>query len=380
MKKKILIVTERRADYSKFRPILKEIEKSKSLDYFLIVTGSHLLSEHKQTIDEIYSDGFKITKKFQMYSKNRNDTGAEMARALGKSIIQLTKIIEKLNPDIILSGFDIGSNLSAAIVGAHMNKVVAHLEGGEVTGTIDESIRHATTKFAQIHFTTNEIARKRLIKMGENQKFIFTVGNPSLDSIKNIKKIPIKELEEEFELNLKKPFVIVLQHTVTTEADEGRKNILQTLQAISELGIQAIIIHGNADFGSKQIRDTIKKSKMKDVTTLSFLKYINLLRYTSALVGNSSSGKMEAPFLHIPTINIGTRQEGRFKAKSVIDVDYNKKQIKNAIQKAISDKKFLKIVKNQKSPYGNGNSSKKIIKILENMNIKEIPIQKKLGY
>ena len=156
-----------------------------------------------------------------------------------------------------------------------MNKVVAHLEGGEVTGTIDESIRHATTKFAHIHFTTNEIARIRLIKMGENQKLIFTVGNPSLDNIKSVKKIPINELEEEFELNLKKPFVIVLQHTVTTEADKGKKNILQTLQAINELGIQAIIIHGNADFGSKQIRDTIKKSKMKDVTTLSFSRYTN---------------------------------------------------------------------------------------------------------
>jgi len=334
LKKKILIVTERRADYSKFRPLIKEIKKSKKLDYFLIVTGSHLLPEHRHTIDEIYSDGFKIKEKFQMYSKKRKDTGSEMAKALGKSIIQLTNIIEKLNPDIILSGFDIGSNLAAAIAGAHMNKVVAHLEGGEVTGTIDESIRHATTKFAQIHFTTNEIAKKRLIKMGENPKFIFIVGNPSLDSIKNIKKIPIKELEYEFGLNLKKPFVIVLQHTVTTEADNGRQNILQTLQAIKELDIQAVIIHGNADFGSKQIRDTIKKSKIKYYTTLSFLKYINLLLHASALVGNSSSGKMEAPFLHIPTINIGTRQEGRFKAKSVIDVDYNKKQIKDAIKKS----------------------------------------------
>jgi GDP/UDP-N,N'-diacetylbacillosamine 2-epimerase (hydrolysing) len=380
MKKKILIITERRADYSKFRPILKEIEKSKKLDYFLIVTGSHLLPEHKLTINEIYSDGFKITKKFQMYSKNREDTGAEMAKALGKSIIELTKIIERLNPDIIFSGFDIGSNLAAALVGAHMNKVVAHLEGGEVTGTIDESIRHATTKFAQIHFTTNESAKKILVKMGENKKFIYTVGNPSLDSIKEIKKIPIKELEKEFELNLKKPFVIILQHTVTTEAKEGKKNILQTLKAINEMEIQALVIHGNADFGSKQIQDTIKKSKIKNISTLSFSKYINLLHHASALVGNSSSGKMEAPFLHIPTINVGTRQEGRIKAKSVIDVNYNKNEIKKALKKVMYDKKFLKIVKKQQSPYGNGNSAKKIIKILENINLEKIPIQKKLSY
>ena len=380
MSKKILVVTERRADYSKFRPILKEIEKSKKLDYFLVVTGSHLLSEHKQTIDEIYADGFRIGKKFQMYSKNRKDTSDEMPRAFGKAVMELTKIIKETNPDIILSGFDIGSNLAVALAGAHMNKIVAHLEGGEVTGTIDESIRHATSKFSHIHFTTNEIAKKRLIKMGENKKLIFTVGNPSLDSIKNIEKIPIKELEKEFRLDLKKPFVIVLQHTVTTEVKNGKKNILQTLQAINELDIQAIVIHGNADFGSKQIRNTIQKSKIKDISTLSFLKYINLLHHASALVGNSSSGKMEAPFLHIPTINIGTRQEGRVKAKSVIDVGYNKTEIKKALKKAMYDKKFLKIIKNQKSPYGNGNASKKIVKILENINVKKISIQKKLSY
>ena len=144
--------------------------------------------------------------------------------------------------------------------------------------------------------------------------------------------------------------------------------------------IQALVIHGNADFGSKQIQDTIKKSKIKNISTLSFSKYINLLHHASALVGNSSSGKMEAPFLHIPTINVGTRQEGRIKAKSVIDVNYNKNEIKKALKKVMYDKKFLKIVKKQQSPYGNGNSAKKIIKILENINLEKIPIQKKLSY
>jgi len=380
LKRTVLIVTERRADYSKFRPILKEIEKSNKLDYFLIVTGSHLLPEYGHSIKEIYSDGFKITQKFNMYSKQRKDTGTEMSKAFGKSVIELSNIIEKLNPDIILSGFDIGSNLAVAIVGSHMNKIVAHLEGGEVTGNIDESIRHAITKFAHIHFTSNEIAKKRLIKMGENPKFIFTVGNPSLDSIRNIQKIPINDLEDEFELDLKKPFVIVIQHTVTTEVEQGEKNILNTIQAIKELNIQAIIIHGNADFGSQKIKNIIKKSNLKHYSTLTFSKYINLLKHASALVGNSSSGKMEAPFLHVPTINIGTRQTGRLKAKSVIDAIYTKQAIKKAIQKAMTDKNFLEAVKKQKSQYGNGCSSKKIVKILEKINLEKIPIQKKLRY
>ena len=172
MKKKILIVTERRADYSKFKPILDEIKKSKSLSYVLIVTGSHLLKKHGYTINEIKKDGFKISDQFSMYGSNSLNNGAEMVKSFGKSVIKITSLVEKYNPDIILSGFDIGANLAAAIVGAHMNKVVAHIEGGEVSGTIDESIRHAITKFAHLHFTTNLIASKRLVKMGENKKFI----------------------------------------------------------------------------------------------------------------------------------------------------------------------------------------------------------------
>lgn len=380
MKKKILIITERRADYSKFRPVLKEIKKSKKLDYFLIVTGSHLLKEHGYTINEIKNDSFKITSKFEMYPKNRNDTGAEMVAGLGKAIIYLSKLIDKLNPDIILSGFDIGANLAAAIAGAHMNKLVAHLEGGEVTGTIDESIRHATTRFAHLHFTTNNQATKRLVRMGENPKYIFTVGNPSLDSIKTVPIISKKELEKEFGLNFKKPFVVLMQHTVTTEVNQGEKNMAKTLNAIKELGIQAVIIRGNADFGSKNLAKVIKKSKMKQYATLSFSKYINLLRNATALVGNSSSGKMEAPFLHIPSINIGTRQEGRLIAKSVLDVNYDKNQIKKAIKKTINDKKFLNRVKTQKSLYGDGHSGRKIVTILEKLDMKKIPIQKRLMY
>jgi len=380
LKRKILIVTERRADYSKFRPVLKEIEKSKKLDYFLIVTGSHLLKEHGNTINEIKNDGFKITSKFEMYPKNRKDTGAEMAASLGKALIKLSTIINKLNPDIILSGFDIGANFAAAITGAHMNKIVGHMEGGEVTGTIDESIRHATTKFAHMHFTTNKQATKRLIKLGENPKYIFTVGNPSLDSIKNVSKISKNDLENEFKIDLNKPFIIIMQHTVTTEIENVEKNILQTLQAISELGIQAIVIHGNADFGSRKISNIIRKSKIKQFETISFEKYINLLKNATALVGNSSSGKMEAPFLKIPSINIGTRQSGRPKTISVIDVSYNKNEIKKAILKTIENKNFLRNIKKQKSLYGDGNSSKKIVKILETIDINKIPIQKKLTY
>ncbi len=380
MKRKILLVTERRADYTKLRPILKEISESKKLDYFLIVTGSHLLKEHGKTINEIKNDGFKITSTFSMFNKTKKDNGAEMTRAFGRAIMKLSDIIEKLKPDVVLIGFDIGANFAAAIIGAHMNIVVGHIEGGELSGTIDESIRHATSKFSHLHFTSNIDATNRLKKMGEDSKYIFTVGNTSLDGIKSIKKIKEIELGKKYDIDLSKKFIIILQHTVTSEIDSIGLNFLKTIQAVRETNIQSIVIYGNPDAGSKQIAKLLKNSKIKEYPNVPYNDYIHLLKHASALVGNSSSGIIEAPFLHIPTINIGTRQTGRLRSHSVIDVSYNKNKIKNAILKVTTDKQFLKKIKKQKQLYGDGNSSKKIIKILEELNLKNISIQKKMTY
>lgn len=380
MKRKILIVTERRADYSKFRPIIKEIIKSKKLSYQLIVTGSHFSKDHGYTINEIKKDGFHIDAKFRMFSKNNGDTGSDMAFSLGIALQKLSKIVSKLKPDIILSGFDIGANLAVAIVGSHMNIPVAHLEAGEVTGTIDEPIRHSISKFAHFHFTTNSIATKRLIKMGENKKLIFTVGNPSLDSILTTKNISKKTLSKEFDINFLEPYVIVLQHPVTSEVIHIEQYFLETLNAIKELDLQAILILGNTDTGSAKILKVLKNSKMKYHKTISFEKYINLLKHADILIGNSSSGKMEAPFLHIPSINIGTRQNGRLKAKSVFDVPYKKLEIKKYIKKILADPTLNIKISKQKNIYGNGDSSEKIVRILETINLNKIPIQKKLTY
>jgi len=375
-----LFVTERRADYSKLTPVIKEISKSKRFNYFLVVTGSHLLKKHGYTIDEIKKDGFRIYKKFHMFYENEDDSPATMTRAFGRAIHSLTKIINSLKPDIIFSGFDIGANFSAAIIGAHMNIHVAHLEGGEVTGTIDEPIRHSTSKFAHIHFTTNKEAAKRLVMMGEDRRNIFVVGNPALDAIKSARFIPKVELEKEFNLDLKKPFVLIVQHTVTTEIDQVGKYFSETISALKDLGIQYIIVSGNNDAGYLKIKKIIKDSKLRHYENLPFIKYINLLRNCSVIVGNSSSGIMEAPFLRIPSVNIGTRQQGRSNAKSIINVDYDRKEIIKAINKAIYDKKFLSAVKKQKSPYGDGTAAKKIVRILEKLEFEKVPIQKKLAY
>jgi len=380
LKRKILFVTERRADYSKLRPVINEIKKSNKFEYYLIVTGSHLLKKHGYTINEIKKDGFQIYKKFKMFEENDNDSASTMTTGFGNAVIELTKIIKTLKPDLIFSGFDIGANFAAAVIGAHMNIHVAHLEGGEITGTIDESIRHAISKFSHIHFTSNEQATKRLIKMGELSENIFTVGNPSLDVIKSLKIIPKKKLENEFNIKLNKPLLLIVQHTVTTEINKIDKYFLETINAIKETEHQSIIISGNGDAGSQKIEKIIKNSNILNYENLPFTKYISLLYYSSGIIGNSSSGIMEAPFMHIPSINIGTRQQGRGKTKSIINVEYDKQKIKKAINKILTDKKFLKSIKNQKNEHGDGTASKKIIQILEKLNYEDIEIQKKLAY
>ena len=189
MRRKVLLVTERRADYSRFKPILSLLRDDSRFDYELCVTGLHLLNEHGLTINEIKADGFSISDTFEMFTDSDDTTGS-MVRSLGVAIIKLSEIIEKSKPDLILSGFDIAANLAITIAGAHMNVPVAHIQGGEVTGTIDESIRHAMSKFAHYHFAANLDACERLIKMGEREDCVFNVGCPSIDALLEVEDDP----------------------------------------------------------------------------------------------------------------------------------------------------------------------------------------------
>jgi len=216
--------------------------------------------------------------------------------------------------------------------------------------------------------------------MGENPKYIFTVGNTSLDGIKNIETIKKEILSKKYKIDLTKHFIVILQHTVTSEITSIEKNFLKTIHAVKEINIPSLFIFGNADAGSKQISELLKNSKIEQYPSVPYSDYINILKHASALVGNSSSGIIEAPFLHIPTVNIGTRQTGRLRSESIIDVNYSKNDIKKAIIQSIHDEKFLKKVKNSKSFYGKGDSAKKIVRILEQIDLNKIPIQKTMMY
>lgn len=368
--RKIFLITERRADYSRFKPILDLIEKDKELDYDLVVTGLHLKEEHGYTINEIKKDGFKIFSTFEMFLENE-DSGAAMVRSFSTALKEVTYALETSNPDIILSGFDIAANFAVTIAGAHMNIPVAHIQGGEVTGTIDESIRHAMTKFSHYHFAANYDAKNRIEKLGEIPEHVFDVGCPSVDAILQVEDNP--DILNKFGLD--KNFFIMLQHPVTSEVNDSKDQITCTVDAIIQSGVNALIILPNNDAGFSKIIEKIKSTKLKYVDSLSIVDYVNLMKRCKALIGNSSSGIHETATFNIPTINIGTRQQGRLRPNNVIDVGYNKNEILNAINKC----KNLKL-KHCDKIYGLGDSSEKIVNLLKLININSEIIQKQITY
>lgn len=374
---KVFVVVERRADYSRFKPILQRMTADPFFDVFLAVTGICLLERHGKDVDYIREDGFEIQAEIPMFNENETDTGAGMVRSMARVMTGLVDTLEQAKPDLVLSGFDIGANFAVTVAAAHMNIPVAHIQGGEVTGSIDESIRHAMSKFSHIHFPATEDAKRRLVRLGENPNDVYVVGCPSLDVLVDTPSYPKEELEKDFGLDFKKPFVLAIQHPVTTENTKSIDQIRETIKAIKALDLQAMFLLPNNDAGHAKIIDEIQQSGLKWQPSLSTLKFVNLYRNASVLVGNSSSGIHESPTMHIPAVNIGTRQQGRERAKNVLDAPYDSNEIQQAIRKALYDEEFRGMVQKLENPYGNGQSAEKIVKVLKELKLTPGLIQKK---
>jgi GDP/UDP-N,N'-diacetylbacillosamine 2-epimerase (hydrolysing) len=376
VKRKIFVLIERRADYSRYQPILKKMKEDPFFDLYIVVTGICLLQLHGNDVNYIEEDGFTINAKIPMFIEGKQDSGAEMVRAMSRVLYGVVDELEKAKPDLVLSGFDIGGNFAVTIAAAHMNIPVAHIQGGEVTGSIDESIRHAMSKFAHIHFPATDDARNRLIRMGENPADIHVVGCPSIDVLVQTPSYPKEKLEEEFGIDFNKPFVLMIQHPVTTEARSSLDQIRETIKAIKAVGVQALVLLPNNDAGYAGIIAEIKASGLKWLPSLPAVKFINLYRNAWALVGNSSSGIHETPTFGIPAVNIGNRQMGRERAANVIDVPNDSAEIEKGLRKALFDTEFRSFVKTLKNPYGIGNSADQIVRQLKTISLDGI-IQKK---
>ena len=367
MKKiKIVCITATRADYPRIKSLLQEIKNDKFFSLKIIVTGQHLSSFFGNTYKEIIQDKFEIYKKIPILKPKKNSL-AEMTKSVGRLILTLPDVLNKLKPDLVLITVDRVETLGAALVSSYMNFPTIHVQGGEVTGTIDEHIRHAVTKLSHVHFVANKDARKRLIRLGENKKYVFNTGCPYIDIINKLKIKKKKYFEKKYKINLKKKLIIFIQHPVTTEYEKTFKQISLSLKAVKKFKeCQIVAFYSNSDAGGLRIINEIKKIKnIKFIKNMNSDDFLSLMKHSDCIVGNSSSAIREAPSFSTPAVNIGSRQRNRLSAKNVINVNFSQKNIEYAIRKCLYNKKFIKSLKQIKNPYGDGTASKKIIKILK---------------
>ena len=370
----ICVITGSRSEYSLLYYLIKAINNHKSLKLSLIVTGSHLSAEFGNTYKEIEKDGFKIDAKVKILNKSDNFFSVSKATAAG--LIGFSKVYSKIKPDLIIILGDRYEMLAAAAAALYSNIAIAHIHGGESTeGAIDEAIRHSITKMSWFHFTATKKYRQRVIQLGESPSRVFNVGGLGVYAISKTNFYSKKELEKKFSIKLKKFNFLVTMHPVTLEGKISPTHITQLLKVLKNYKNSNIFFTmPNADKDNKIITKKIKKFVSENKKNSFFFKslglknYYSILKNVDAVIGNSSSGIIEAPSFKVATINIGDRQKGRILAKSIINCNPIEKEIYNAIKK-INSISFKKKLKNIKNPYKNGDTIKKIMRIIVNKKI-----------
>ncbi len=383
-KRKICAVITARPSYSRIKTALQAIDSHPALELKLVVAASALLDRYGNAVKFIEADGFSIHSK--VFNVLEGENLIAQAKTTGIGILELTTVFENLKPDAVLTVADRFETMATAIAATYMNIPLVHIQGGEVTGSIDEKVRHAITKLADVHLVASEQARLRVIKMGEDPAYVINTGCPSIDLVKKI----ITNNEE-----LTNPisryggvgassfdqsdYIVVLQHPVTTEYEEARRQIEMTLEAIGALGYPCYWFWPNVDAGSDGTSKGIRAFREKNLgLPIHFFKhmdsedFLRLLNRARCLVGNSSVGIRECAYLGLPVVNIGSRQNGRERGPNVIDVGYDAEAIKNAVQYQFNHGPYPSA-----AIYGNGNAGNKIASVLAQIDLK---IEKKLPY
>ncbi|WP_339165020.1 UDP-N-acetylglucosamine 2-epimerase [Siminovitchia sp. FSL W7-1587] len=369
--KRILFLTGTRADYGKIKSLMKKVDSSPNLELHIFITGMHMLSKYGSTWKEIEKDGFR-----NLYQFVNQQTNSKMDIALSNTILGLSNYVHEFNPDLIVVHGDRLEALAGAIVGAFNNIKVAHIEGGEVSGTIDESIRHAITKFSHIHLVSNEEAKKRIVQLGELEKNIFVIGSPDIDVMMSEDLPTIEKVKERYEIEFDN-FSILMYHPVTTQVDRLRDNIKHLVDAVIESNRNYVVIYPNNDEGSNIILNEYDRlhnnDRFKVFPSMRFEYFLTLLKHCDFIVGNSSAGIREAGVYGIPSIDIGNRQLGRYNpkvSKNIVHVEEDKYEILRAINCREGSRLFS-------YTFGDGKSDERFLNILENEDIWDLDIQKR---
>lgn len=366
--RKILYISGTRADFGLMKNTLRKLNEDTAIDLEIIATGMHLMDEFGNSLKEIQEEDFNLHIVNQIFN---SDSKEDMAIFVGKLVVELTNLVSQINPDIILLLGDRAEMLAGAIVGSYLQIPIAHIHGGDISSTVDDVVRHAITKLSNIHLAATDKSANRILQMGEEEKNVFTVGAPGLDSIINdSKNIDLAKLKEKYNIN--KDFAIILQHPVSLEVEQSKNQITQTLYAVRQTDLQPIVIYPNADAGGRAMIEVInqfsRENNCQTYKNIPHDDFIGLLSIASLLIGNSSSGIIESSSFKIPTINIGSRQDGREKSTNVIDVDYDSVEILEAIKKS-QTKEFQESIKNCVNPYGVGKAYENICNILKTIEL-----------
>lgn len=378
---KILFVTGSRGEWGYIKPILKLIENESDLEYELCVTNMHLLPSYGNSFQEIINDGFKID--YQIPISLDGYDHFTQVKSLGLFLISFSDVLLNSKPDWILLAGDRGEQLIGSIAGAYTYIPIGHIQAGERSGNIDGTARHAIGKFSHLHFASNLDAKERLIRMGEEKFRCHNVGAPQIDEMINTPITGKEELIDKYNVELSR-YLLFVQHPVTEDFEDATKQIRTTIEALNQLeNFEIITILPNNDAGSIEITNGIKKlrtSRFKCFSNLPRKDYLGFLSAADAMIGNSSSGLLEAPTYKIPAVNIGRRQHGRIQGKNVINCNHEKGSIINALKKALSKEFKSELISSCVNPYGDGNSSQRILSILKETKIDRRLIIKDITY
>lgn len=381
-RKKICIVVHSRANYARIKSVMRAVDEHPELELQLIVGASALLYRFGEAIEQIRADGFEPDATIHYILEG--DSPTTMAKSTGMGIIDLSTLLNELDPDVVLTVADRFETMTTAVTSSYMNIPLAHTQGGEVTGSIDESVRHAITKLSHIHFPATERAAEYVIRMGEDPETVHCTGCPAMDAIADIDLSLPENLFEEYggvgaKINPDETYLLVVQHPVTTEFNQGLYQIQETIDAVTSIDMQAVWLWPNPDAGTDDIskrlrmyREHSDNDQIRFYKNFSVEDYGRLLNNSSCIIGNSSSAIREGSFLGVPAVNIGSRQRGREKDENVVDVGYNSDEIEATIRHQIDHGRY-----EPSNLYGEGDAGQRIADILAH---EDVTIQKQLHY
>lgn len=383
---KVIAVTGARSEFDLLSALYTKLHADPFFNFSLVVTGSHLSPTYGNTVKFIEASGLPICSRIH----NLVDSDEKIGRiiSLGNQIPALAETFDREKPDLVLVAGDREEALSTCATCAFMDIPVAHFFGGDIAkdGNIDNSIRYASGKFAHLHFVSLPDHKETLLKLGEEAERIHIIGNPAIDNIINTPEISMKELSQSLGFELEsKQYILVIKHPIISEVEHEDKNMELILNTLAKTGMQVVINSPNSDAGNHRISNVIqsfvtKHPQFHAFKNLNRLAYVNLMRNARVLVGNSSSGLLEAPSLKLAAINVGNRQKGRVHAANVQFVNHNENEILQALEKVLHDNAYQQILALGKNPYGDGNSTDKVIQILKNLKITDQIIHKNITY